>query len=89
MKTMKIGLLIYPGCVVSGLFAFAEMLEVANKRAGKTFFTTQWLGIDDKDVAITTGSKTTVMTMKVEGSLLDTSIDALLIPGFGPIISVM
>jgi transcriptional regulator GlxA family with amidase domain len=79
---MNIGLLIYPGCVVSGLFAFAEMLEVANKRAGKTFFTTQWVGIDDKDVAITTGSKTPVMTMKVEGTLLDASIDALLIPGF-------
>jgi transcriptional regulator GlxA family with amidase domain len=33
-------------------------------------------------VAITTGSKTPVMTMKVEGTLLNASIDALLIPGF-------
>jgi transcriptional regulator GlxA family with amidase domain len=79
---MKIGLLIYPSCVVSGLFAFAELLAVANKRAGKPIFTTHWLGVDDKDVAITTGSKTPVMTMKVEDSFLNTSIDALLIPGF-------
>lgn len=79
---MKIGLLIYPGCVVSGLFAFAELLEVANKRAGKQLFTSQWIGVDDEDVAITTGSKTPVMTMKVEGSLSNASIDALLIPGF-------
>lgn len=79
---MKIGLLIYPGCVVSGLFAFAELLEVANKRAGEILFTTHWLSCDDTDVAITTGGITSVVTMKVEGALLDTSVDALLIPGF-------
>ena len=79
---MNIGLLIYPGCVVSGLFAFAELLEVANKRAGKPLFTTQWVGVDGKDVAISTGVKSPVMTMKVEGTLSNTSLDALLIPGF-------
>jgi transcriptional regulator GlxA family with amidase domain len=79
---MKIGLLIYPGCVVSGLFAFAEILEVANKRAGKSLFSTHWVGVDGKDVAITTGNKTPVMAMKVEGALPDMSLDALLIPGF-------
>jgi len=79
---MKIGLLVYPGCVISGLFAFAEMLEVANKRAGKPLFTTQWVGVDENDVAITTGNKTPVTTIKVEGTLLSTTNDALLIPGF-------
>jgi transcriptional regulator GlxA family with amidase domain len=79
---MKIGLLVYPGCVVSGLFAFAELLEVANKRAGKTLFDTHWLGIDGKEVEISTGSKMPVTTIKVEGTLLNTPIDALLIPGF-------
>jgi len=79
---MKIGLLVYPGCVVSGLFAFAELLEVANKRAGKILFDTQWLGIDGKEVEISTGNKTPVTTIKVEGTLLNTPIDALLIPGF-------
>jgi transcriptional regulator GlxA family with amidase domain len=82
MVAMKIGLLVYPGCVVSGLFAFAELLEVANKRAGKILFSTQWVGIDGKDVAISTGTKTPITTIKVEGSLLNTPIDALLIPGF-------
>ncbi len=79
---MNIGLLVYPGCVVSGLFAFAELLEVANKRAGKPLFTTQWLGIDDKDVAISTGGKAPVTSIKVQGTILSTPIDALLIPGF-------
>lgn len=79
---MKIGLLVYPGCVVSGLFAFAELLEVANKRAGKILFDTHWLGIDGKEVEISTGSKMPVTTIKVEGTLLNTPIDALLIPGF-------
>jgi len=79
---MKIGLLVYPGCVVSGLFAFAELLEVANKRAGKVLFITHWLGIDGKDVTISTGSKTPVTTIKVDGTLSNTPIDTLLIPGF-------
>lgn len=79
---MKIGLLVYPGCVVSGLFAFAELLEVANKRAGKILFDTLWLGVDGAEVEISTGRKTPVTTIKVEGALLNTAIDALLIPGF-------
>jgi len=79
---MKIGLLVYPGCVISGLFAFAELLEVANKRSGKVLFSTHWLGINGNDVAISTGSKTPVTTIKVEDTLINASIDALLIPGF-------
>jgi len=82
MVMMKIGLLVYPGCVVSGLFSFAELLEVANKRAGKVLFITHWLGVDSKDVAISTGRKTPVTTIKVEGTISNTPVDALLIPGF-------
>jgi len=79
---MNIGLLVYPGCVASGLFAFAELLEVANKRAGIPLFTIQWLGIDEKPVPITAGSKMPITTIEVEGAFLNSSIDALLIPGF-------
>jgi len=79
---MNIGLLVYPGCVASGLFAFAELLEVTNKRAGIALFKTQWLGIDGKAVPITTGNKIPIATIEVEGSFLNTPIDALLIPGF-------
>jgi len=79
---MKIGLLVYPGCVISGLFAFAELLEVANKRAGKRLFEALWIGIDEQDVSVTTGNKTPVTTLKVQGSLLSTPLDAVLIPGF-------
>jgi hypothetical protein len=65
-----------------GLFAFAELLEVANKRAGKQLFTTQWVGVDEKDVEITTGSKTPIMTMKIDDTLINASLDGLLVPGF-------
>lgn len=79
---MNIGLLVYPGCVVSGLFAFAELLEVANKRAGHVQFNPIWIGIDDQDVAISTGGQKPVTTIRVEGALKDSTIDALLVPGF-------
>jgi len=79
---MNIGLLVYSGCVVSGLFAFAELLEVANKRSGKHLFTPLWIGIDEQDVSVSTGNKTPVTTIKVQGSLLSTPLDAVLIPGF-------
>ena len=79
---MKIGLLAYSGCVASGLFAFAELLEVANKRSGKRYFETKWIGVDQEDVPISTGGKKPVTNIKVEGTLLDNELDAILIPGF-------
>jgi len=79
---MNVGLLVYPGCVASGLFAFAELLEVANKRAGSVHFNLLWLGIDNQDVAISTGGNKPVTTINVDGSLKDSNIDALLVPGF-------
>jgi transcriptional regulator GlxA family with amidase domain len=79
---MNVGLLVYPGCVASGLFAFSELLEVANKRAGFPLFTIKWLGVDTKAVPITAGSNMPITTIEVEGSFINTPIDALLVPGF-------
>lgn len=79
---MKIGLLAYSGCVASGLFAFAELLEVANKRAGKRCFETKWIGVNQQNVAISTGGKKTITDIHVEGTLLDDDLEAILIPGF-------
>ena len=45
-------------------------------------FEIQWLGVDAKDVEISTGTKRPVTTIKVENTPLKASIDALLIPGF-------
>jgi len=79
---MKIGLLAFPGCVASGLFAFAEMLEVANKRSGRKVFTVQWAGLDNSEVSISTGGEKPALTMKPETTLADYSLDAVLLPGF-------
>jgi transcriptional regulator GlxA family with amidase domain len=79
---MNIGLLLYPGCVVSGLFAFSELLNVANQRAGKTIFNTRWIGVTRSEVEVTTGTKQPAARMTVEGTLQDKDLDAVLIPGF-------
>jgi len=79
---MNIGLLLYPGCVISGLFAFSELMNVANRRAGKSVFNTRWVGVTRSDVDVTTGDKHPVARMAVAGTLLDEDLDAVLIPGF-------
>lgn len=47
---MNIGALLYPGCIVSGLLAFSELLHVANRREGKPLFTLTWLGLDKEPI---------------------------------------
>ena len=79
---MKIGLLVYPGCVSSGLFAFAELMEVANKRSGTKVFDVTWIGADLDDVPISTGGKTVVSTIKIGATILSEKLGAILIPGF-------
>ena len=79
---MKIGLLVYPGCVSSGLFAFAELMEVANKRSGKNVFNISWIGAGLNDVPISAGGKTPVSTIKVSATIGSEELDAILIPGF-------
>ncbi len=79
---MKIGMCVYPGCVVSGLFAFAEMLEVANQRTGKKQFETIWVGQNQEPVPVSVGGRETVVSIVPRESLLDKSLDAILLPGF-------
>ena len=79
---MKIGLLVYPNCIISGLFAFSDILSVTNKRTGKPIFEFSWAGINNKDVEIAShiGEATTVI--KPQCLISDPSLDAILIPGF-------
>lgn len=79
---MKIGLLVYPECVSSGIFAFAELLDVANKRLGKKVFDVSWIGVDLKEVPISIGGHSIVSIIKVSGTILSRPLDAILIPGF-------
>ena len=79
---MKIGLLVYPGCVSSGLFAFAELMEVANKRSARKVFDVSWIGVDLNEVPISTGGESAVSYIKVSATILSNELDAILIPGF-------
>lgn len=55
---MNIGVLLYPGCITSGLLAFSELLHVANQREGKTLFTLTWLGLDKNPINLTFENQT-------------------------------
>lgn len=73
----KIGLLVYPDCMPAGLFAFTDMVLLANHRARKHLFETSFLSVDGCTVACAHGTP-----LSVAGSLQDTNVDALLVPGF-------
>ncbi|NMH65504.1 GlxA family transcriptional regulator [Shewanella salipaludis] len=96
-REMKIGLLIYPGCVASGLLAFAELLTVANHRAGRKHFTLCWVGDHADLAALAPASQSTIplglgfgpslFSLPVDRSLASMAtekegVDALLVPGF-------
>jgi len=79
---MKVGLVVYPGCVASGLFAFSELLQAANKRSGNKTFETVWVATELKNVSITTGSKDMEVSITPRALISDASLDAVLLPGF-------
>jgi transcriptional regulator GlxA family with amidase domain len=73
---------VYEGCVASGLFAFAELLQAANKRAGCQKFDVTWCGVDFQPVAITVGSKDTIAKLQIHSTIEHGHYDAVLVPGF-------
>lgn len=88
---MNIGVLLYPGCIASGLLAFSELLYVANQREGKKLFTVTWLGLDKTPIQPTLENQTLQATLAPQFTLSEIAakkidavpgIDALIIPGF-------
>ena len=79
---MHIGLAVYPGCIPSGLFAFAELLEVANQLIGQRFFTTSWVAQDHQAVDVHAGSRHgPVLSITPEHLFSSPQLDAILLPG--------
>ena len=71
---MKIGLLLYPGCMPSGLIAFTELLTATNLRLGKSLFEFVWISQG--------GNPVESNGLRFDTNSLDHSeFDALLIPG--------
>ncbi|MBV1909530.1 MAG: helix-turn-helix domain-containing protein [Kangiellaceae bacterium] len=79
---MKIGLTVFPGCVVSGLIAFAEMIEVANKRCAKKIFEIQWVGVNLEPVPVTMGNRNVVFSITPQTTIVDSTLTAILLPGY-------
>jgi len=79
---MKIGIVVYQGCVFSGMLAFMELLGVANKRSGKKYFDVQWVSTSLQSTQILMGEKNLSVTVTPTLSLLDDSLDVILLAGF-------
>ncbi|WP_244259655.1 GlxA family transcriptional regulator [Paraburkholderia phenazinium] len=76
-KTLRIGLLLYPGCMPAGLFAFADLLHGANRRAGQPLFETRFIAPGLSEVECAQG--VWLRTCELADSI---DLDALLVPGF-------
>ncbi|WP_120995970.1 GlxA family transcriptional regulator [Stutzerimonas urumqiensis] len=74
---IRIGLLLYPGCMPAGLLAFADLLHAANRRLGRSRFQVRYVALRAGPVDCTHG-----VTLAATGALGDTPLDAVLVPGF-------
>ncbi|AOY01918.1 GlxA family transcriptional regulator [Jeongeupia sp. USM3] len=72
---LRIGLLVYPGCMPAGLLAFADLIHAASLLGGQ--LTTCLVGLDAGPVRCAHG-----LVLDAEQRLADAQIDALLLPGF-------
>jgi len=81
---MKIGLTLYSGCMASGLFSFAELLEVANRVSGKPVFETYWVG-EQNSVGTPSELSPAIFRQEMEiqphYQVSDLDLDAVLLPG--------
>ncbi len=76
MNTIRVGLLVYPGCMPAGLFTAADLFQAVNRRTGKKVFEPLWIGAGDSSVAVPGGP---VLELAYS---LDERCDAYLLPGF-------
>lgn len=76
MPMQTIGLLLYPGCMPAGLFAFADLLQAANRQSAAPRFVVRWLGLDEQAVECAHGVR-----LQPEEALAGGRYDAVLVPG--------
>ncbi|EQM68695.1 helix-turn-helix domain-containing protein [Pseudomonas tohonis] len=74
---MKIGLLLFPGCMPAGLLAFGDMLHAANRLAGGELFETCFVGMHGGPVECAHG-----LVLAASQGIAEGELDAVLIPGF-------
>ncbi|WP_434648069.1 GlxA family transcriptional regulator [Pseudomonas sp. D1-2] len=76
-KKLRIGLLLFPGCMPAGLFAFADLLHAANRRSGRVLFEATYVALQAGPVTCAHG-----IGLQAEKSLGEADLDALMVPGF-------
>ncbi|WLQ13567.1 helix-turn-helix domain-containing protein [Hahella aquimaris] len=72
---MNIGLLLYPGCIASGLLALADIFKAVNLRLHKPQFEVNWLTLSGEMFEV--GNGVSIATNK----LSDANLGALVVPG--------
>ncbi|CAN7163958.1 helix-turn-helix domain-containing protein [Acidovorax sp. LjRoot129] len=73
---LRLGLLLYPGCMPAGLFATTDMARAANLRVQRTVIHTTWVGADLQPVPTWQGP-----ALAPTATLAAAEVDAVLIPG--------
>lgn len=76
-KKFRVGLLLFPGCMPAGLFAFADLLHAANRRSGRVLFEATY-------VALQAGPVTCAhdVVLQAEAALGSADLEAVLVSGF-------
>ncbi|GAC1033202.1 helix-turn-helix domain-containing protein [Pseudomonas sp. No.21] len=77
MTTLRIGLLLFPGCMPAGLLAFADMLHAANRRTGHALFETHLVAEQSGPIDCAHG-----LQLTASYGVAELALDAVLIPGF-------
>lgn len=74
---LRIGLLLYRQCMPAGLFAFADLVYTANRRAGEHLFELLFVAVQEGVVECAHGHM-----LGASASVARTDLDAILVPGF-------
>ncbi|TFV93888.1 helix-turn-helix domain-containing protein [Oxalobacteraceae bacterium OM1] len=73
---IKIGLVVYPGCMPAGLFAASDLFRAINRRMGRQVFEPVWIGPGDESIKMIGGP-----ALHVQHALHE-PCDAYVLPGF-------
>src|SRR5690606_28259886 len=75
-RPFRIALLLYPGCMPAGLFAFADLLHAANRQSGRTLFSTCFASLGSEPISGPHGAR-----IQPDERLGTVRSDAVLVPG--------
>src|SRR3954451_15511289 len=75
-RPLRLGLVLFPGCMPAGLFVTADLVRACNLRLGNDIVRTSWIGVDLQPVPTRHGP-----SLQPEQVIAGAGCDALLVPG--------